>query len=97
MEHAFIIRLVTGITTKPRLSGNIFLNMKTCENGGPNFSENLRILALKLLELLVLITKSFNLQLFTLLLYGFRVRSDLWLFSVLSPFTEKSMSWIIKY
>ena len=39
----------------------------------------------------ILITKSINLQLFTLSLCGFGVRSDLSRFSVLSQFIEKSM------
>ena len=39
----------------------------------------------------ILITKSTNLQLFTLILYGFGIRCDLRRFSVLSPFIEKSM------
>ena len=39
----------------------------------------------------ILITKSTNLQLFTLILYNFGVRCDLWRFSVVSPFIEKSM------
>ena len=43
----------------------------------------------------VLIIKSINLQFFTLILYGFGVRCDLRLFSVLSPFIEKSMVWLI--
>ena len=42
--------LVTGTTTKPRLSGNMFLNIKTCGNGLSDFSENLRVTALKMLE-----------------------------------------------
>ena len=40
----------------------------------------------------VLISKSFNLQLFMLILYGVVVRCDLRRFSVLSPFIEKSMT-----
>ena len=39
----------------------------------------------------ILITKSLNLHLFTLILYGFGVRCDHIWFSVLSPFKEKSM------
>ena len=39
----------------------------------------------------ILITRSINLQLFTLILCGFVVRCDLRRFSVLSPFTEMSM------
>ena len=39
----------------------------------------------------ILITIPINLQLFTLILYGFGVGCDLWRFSVLSPFIEKSM------
>ena len=37
--------------TKPRLSGNMFPNINTCENGWSNFSGNLRVVATKLLEL----------------------------------------------
>ena len=39
----------------------------------------------------ILITKSIDLQLFTLILNGFGVSCDLRRFSVLSPFIEKSM------
>ena len=39
----------------------------------------------------ILITKSINLQLFTLILYGVGVRCDRIRFLVLSPFIEKSM------
>ena len=49
-----------------RDSQNTLPNIKTCENGWSNFSENLRIVALKLLINLILITKSINFQLFTL-------------------------------
>ena len=71
----------------------MFLNIKTFENGWSNFSENFRILALKLLELinLILITKSISLQLFTLILHGVGVRCDRRRFSVLSRIIEKSM------
>ena len=44
-------QLVTGIATKPRLAGNILPNIKTSENGRSNFTENFRMVALKLLEL----------------------------------------------
>ena len=40
----------------------------------------------------ILITKSVDLQLFTLILYSFRVRCDHMRFSVLSPFMEMSMA-----
>ena len=36
---------------KPRLSRNMLPNINTCENGWSNFSANLRIVSLKLLEL----------------------------------------------
>ena len=39
----------------------------------------------------IIITKSINLQLFTFILYGFGVSSDLMRLSVLCPFIEKSM------
>ena len=41
------------------------------------------------------ITKSFNLQLFTLIVYGVRVRCDRRRFSVHGPFIEKSMAYTI--
>ena len=43
--------LVTGTATKPRLSGNMLQNINTCENRWSNFSENFKIVALKLHEL----------------------------------------------
>ena len=51
MVKSELIQLVTGIATKPGLSGNILPNIKPCENGWSNFLENLRVIALKLLEL----------------------------------------------
>ena len=39
----------------------------------------------------ILVTISLNLQLFTLIVYGFSVCCDLRQFSVLSPFIEMSM------
>ena len=82
-----MIRLVTGIATKPWLSGNIFPNKKTRENGWSDFSENLRILLLKFHYIVnsIFITKSINFQLFTLILFGFGVSYNLMRFSVLSP------------
>ena len=43
--------IVPGTATKPRLSGNMLPNIKTCENEWSNFSKYLRNVALKLLEL----------------------------------------------
>ena len=43
--------LVTCTATKPRLSGDILPNINTCKNGWSHFSESLRIVASKLLEL----------------------------------------------
>ena len=40
----------TDTATKPRLSGNMLPNIKTGEYVLLNFSENLRIVAFKLLE-----------------------------------------------
>ena len=42
----------------------------------------------------ILITKSINLDLFTLIFYDFGVRCDLRRFSVFSPFIEKSICMI---
>ena len=66
LEDISIIRLVTGIATKPWLSGNMFPNIKTCENGWSNFSEKLRIMALKFLELTRFL--SLNLSIYSYLL-----------------------------
>ena len=64
----------------------MLLNIKTCENGWYNFSENLRIVALKLLVNSIPLTKSINLPFFILILFGVRVRGDRRRFSVLSQF-----------
>ena len=45
----------------------------------------------------ILIAKSINLQLFSLILYGFGVRCDLIRFAVHSPFIEKSMAETVHY
>ena len=42
---------MTGIATKPRLSGNMLPKIKTCENEWSNFSENLRVMEIKFIEL----------------------------------------------
>ena len=44
-----LIKLVTGIATNSLLSGNKLPNVKTCEYGWSNFSENPRVRAIKLL------------------------------------------------
>ena len=93
-----MIRLCNRIATKPWLSGNIFPNIKTCENGLSNFSENLTIVQLKVVEITRFLSpKPINLQLFTFILYGFVVLCDHRRFSVLSPFIEKSMCTHIIY
>ena len=51
LEHVSLMQLVTGIATKPWKSGSMFPNIKTCRNRWSNFSANLRIVSLKLLEL----------------------------------------------
>ena len=43
----------------------------------------------------IIITKSINLQLFSLILYGLGVCCDVKRFSVLSPFIEKSIDQVI--
>ena len=50
-KHVSLMQLVTGIATESRFSGNMVPNIKTNENGRSNFSENLRTVALNLLEL----------------------------------------------
>ena len=51
LEHVSLIKLVTGMTTKPWLSGNMLPNINTCENLWSNFSENRIVVEIKLLEL----------------------------------------------
>ena len=46
-----LFALLIFTATKPRLSRNMLPNINKCENGCWYFSENLRIVALKLLEL----------------------------------------------
>ena len=46
-----LFELVTGTEMKPWLSRNMLPNINTCENGWLNFSANLRVVSLKLLEL----------------------------------------------
>ena len=51
MKETKLFELVTGTEMKPWLSGNTLPNINTCENGWSNFSANLRVVSLKLLEL----------------------------------------------
>ena len=52
MLHDIYYKTCYKITCKTcYMSGNMLQNLKTCENGLSNFSENLRIVALKLLDL----------------------------------------------
>ena len=71
--------LETATPTKPSLSGNMLPNMTTCKNVWSNFSENLRIVALKVSINSILITKSLNLQFF---LYGAGLRCDVDIFKL---------------
>ena len=50
LEPVCLILLVIGIATKPRLSGNMIPNIEKCENGWSNLTENLRVVAIKWLE-----------------------------------------------
>ena len=43
LEHASLLQFVTGIATKLQFLGNMLPNIKTCETGWSNFSENLRL------------------------------------------------------
>ena len=89
LEHVSLIQLVTCTATKPWLSGNMYPNIKTYENGWLNFLENLRIVALKLLVNSILINKSINLQLFTLILYS--AENPLWCWQLLWWMLPKSI------
>ena len=51
LEHESLIQLVIGIAMKPWLSRSMLPNIKIWGNWWSNFSENLRVVALKLLEL----------------------------------------------
>ena len=51
MKETKLFKLVTGTEMKPWLSRNMLPNINTCENGWSNFSANLRVVLLKLLEL----------------------------------------------
>ena len=51
VEETKLFELVTGTEMKPWLSRNILPNINTCENGRSNFSANLRVVSLNLLEL----------------------------------------------
>ena len=55
--------LLIGTATKPRLSGYMLPNINTFENGCWYFSENLRIVALKLLELTQLTSPNLSINL----------------------------------
>ena len=51
MKDTKLFELVTGTETKPWLSRNMLPNINTCGNGWSNFSVNLKVVSLKLLEL----------------------------------------------
>ena len=51
MKETKLFELMTGTETKPWLSRNMSPNINTCENGLSNFSANLRVVSLNLLEL----------------------------------------------
>ena len=51
MKDTKLFELVTGTEMKPWLSRNMLPNINTCENRWSNFSANLRVVSLKLLEL----------------------------------------------
>ena len=76
------------IATKPRLSGNMLPNIKTCENGRSNFSEKLKLVALILLELTRFLSQNLSIYFNFVRCW---VRCDRRRFSVHSPWIEKSM------
>ena len=51
MKETKLFELVIGTEMKLWLSRNMLLNINTCKNGWSNFSANLRVVSLKLLEL----------------------------------------------
>ena len=96
MERVSLIQLVTGIATKLWLSGNMFPNIKICENGWSNFSENLRMVGIKIARVKsISITKSIiklNLN------CSVEVCGDRGRFSLHSLFIEKFMlQFVFKY
>ena len=81
MESVSFIQLVTGIAMKLWLWGNMLSNIKTWEKRW-NYSKKLRIVASKLLELTILMTKSINLKFFILILCSVGVCCDRRWFSI---------------
>ena len=73
----------------------MFPNIKTCENGWPNFSVNLSVVVIKLRELTQCANCSIQCAspniLITLILYGIGVRCDRGRFSAHSPLLSESM------
>ena len=51
MKDTKLFELVTGTQIKPWLTRNMLPNINTCKNGWSNFSANLRVGSVKLLEL----------------------------------------------
>ena len=51
MKEAKLFELVTGTEMKPWLSRNMLPNINTCKNDWSNFSANLKVVSLKILEL----------------------------------------------
>ena len=81
---------MAGVATKHWLSGNMSPNIKTHENGWSYFSENLRVVAIKLLELTQFASPYLSNY---LILYGAEVLYDKGWFPMHSLFIEKSMLW----
>ena len=73
MDHVSLIQFMRGITTKPRLLGNMLSNIKTRENGWSHFNENLRLMVIKLLKLTQFASPNLSI---TFILYGVGVRCD---------------------
>ena len=88
LEHISLIQLVTGIASKPWLSGNMLPTIKPCENGWSNFPENLRVVAIKFIELTQFVSPNLTIS---FCLCGFLVSCDWRRFSMHSPSIEKSM------
>ena len=69
LEHVSLIQLVTKIAMKLSLSRNMLSNIQICKNGWLNFSENLRILVLNLLEFTQFLSPNLSKTKFTLILF----------------------------
>ena len=90
LDNVSLIHLVTGIATKPWLSGNMFPNTKSMRKLMIEFLRKFENRGIKIVQVYeILITKSINFQLYTLIFYGVGVCCDRRRFFVLSPWNRE--------